>query len=150
RSVDCRGRDSPDRINRLEPHVSRAGTVIDDAVRRLIDVGDDDERRRILDRWIRDAEALDELALLKDESERLLTIDPRASLGLARALVLGANLVGRADLGALGMLAMGDALRALGQCQDALEAFDGAARTFDELGDEVGWARTRTGRLFAL
>jgi CHAT domain-containing protein/tetratricopeptide (TPR) repeat protein len=116
----------------------------------LADVEDDAERRRILVDWLSETDAVDGLARLKDESERQLTLDPRAALRLARSLVQGAELAERAGLRALGLLATGDALRALGQCQEALEAFDAAARTFLAVGDEVGWARTRTSRLWTL
>jgi CHAT domain-containing protein/tetratricopeptide (TPR) repeat protein len=117
---------------------------------RLADVDDDGERRQILAAWLGEGTPVDELPRLKDESERQLTLDPRAALRLAESLVAGAELAERPELRALGLLATGDALRALGNCQDALAAFDAAAHAFLALCDDVGWARTRIGRLWAL
>ncbi len=48
---------------------------------------------------------------------------------------------------ALGLMKRGDSLRFLGQLAAAWQAFDEAGAVFLEAGDEVGWARTRIGRL---
>ncbi len=130
--------------------MSRVGAIGEDVFRRLIESASDDERRSLLRSLVSGADAAEWLSQLKDESERYLTIDPRASLRLAESLIVGAELVDRPEHRAIGLLATGDALRALDRCLDALGAFDAAASVFQSLDDEVGWARSRIGRLWAL
>ena len=48
---------------------------------------------------------------------------------------------------ALGLMARGDALRRLDRDQDAVPFFDAAGEEFLAMQDEVGWARTRIGRI---
>jgi CHAT domain-containing protein len=48
---------------------------------------------------------------------------------------------------ALGRMAYGDAIKFLGQLAEAWQALEEAGQMFLEVEDEVGWARTRIGRL---
>lgn len=89
------------------------------------------------------------LTALKDESERLLVIDSGAAERLATALVSGAEAARLPRFGALGLMALGDAKRAQGHFPEAIELYDRAAWACRELGDEVGWARSRIGFVFA-
>ena len=50
---------------------------------------------------------------------------------------------------ALGLMTRGDALRRMDRDQEALPFLDAAGAEFLEMGDEVGWARTRIGRVSA-
>lgn len=101
--------------------------------------------RRCLDRF--DPDRL--LTHLKAESERLFATDARATLRLAEALALAAELAGRPRHQALGLLARADALRILGRYQESLDLYEAARRVFRDLGDEVGWARTYTGWVYS-
>lgn len=91
----------------------------------------------------------DLLALLKAESERYLTVDPHVALRLAEALIALSEQADRPNHAALGWMAKGDALRALGHYTESRDCLDDAGRAFLMLGDEVGWARTRIGWLFS-
>jgi CHAT domain-containing protein len=85
---------------------------------------------------------------LKQEADRFWLIDPNRSLELANRIIA----IGRARADtrqtALGLMARGDALKFLGQMQEAWEVIDRAGYLFQTSGDEVGWARTRIGRLY--
>lgn len=127
---------------------SPAGRVsLDEVVRRLLELDDEAERRRLLALALQgvDAEAL--LTALKSEAERYVAVDPNCSLRLADAQLFAADLAGRPDHGAVGLMAKADALRYLGRYAESLPFFEGAARAFQAQGDEVGWARTRIGWL---
>ena len=90
------------------------------------------------------------LERLKAESERRWASDPHASLRLAEALIVGARWAAQPRHEALGLMAKADALRFLGRYAESLELFEAAARRFQQLGDEVGWARTRIGGLVSM
>lgn len=84
---------------------------------------------------------------LKQEADRHWGIDPLRSLEFAeRIRAIG---LARGDMrqAALGLMARGDALKLIGQTSEAWEALGQAGKLFNEAGDEVGWARTRIGRL---
>ena len=49
---------------------------------------------------------------------------------------------------ALGLMASGDALKLLGRTQEAWQALDEAGEMYRAAGDEIGWGRTRIGRLY--
>lgn len=123
--------------------------ALDIAVHRLAELDDAAARRdfvlRCLDRF--DSDGL--LTHLKAASERFFATDAHATLRLAEALVLAAELAGRPRHQALGLLARADALRILGRYQESLELYEAARRVFRELGDEVGWARTYTGWVYS-
>jgi CHAT domain-containing protein len=85
---------------------------------------------------------------LKDESERFLTVDPRIALRLAEALITAADQLDRPDHRAFGLMAKGDALRALGRYEESRASFADAQRDFLTRHNRVGWARAQTGLLF--
>ena len=101
--------------------------------------------------WLDSHDVVDEpfLRSLKDESERLLVIDTSAAEALATALVVAASRLESPYFQALGWMAQGDVRRAQGRYAEAVELMDAAAQTFRALGDEVGWARSRIGWVFA-
>jgi tetratricopeptide (TPR) repeat protein len=107
----------------------------------------------LLRRWLADhAESLandDDLLRLKDESERLLVIDLSAAELLADALVSAATRYDNTHHTAFGLIAQGDVRRAEGRYAEAVELLDAAGEAFLSLHDEIGWARSRTGWVFA-
>lgn len=92
-------------------------------------------------------EAATLVAQLKAEADRHWMINARRSLELAELIVQIGEARGERQHVALGMMARGDALKLLGRAAEAWEALDEAGRRFEALGDDVGWARTRIGRL---
>lgn len=86
--------------------------------------------------------------LLKKEADRYWAIDPNISLKYAdRIVAIGRAKNDKSQL-ALGLMARGDALKFLGDLQEAWETLEQAGNIYQTNGDEVGWARTRIGRLF--
>ena len=83
--------------------------------------------------------------LIKDEALRQQNIAPFISLKLAELLIFFGNYFHHAPSHALGHIAKGDGLRNIGYHQAALEFLDAAGMEFLQLGDEVGWARSRIG-----
>lgn len=79
---------------------------------------------------------------LKAEAERQLNIDSEKSLSIADQICALAR---AGSIHALGLLARADALRELGHYAEAAQAYEDAAHGFREVGDAVGWARTRIG-----
>lgn len=84
---------------------------------------------------------------LKQEADRYWDINPHRSLQFADRIVAIAQARGDARQIALGLMARGDALKFLGSTTEAWKALDQAGQMFQAAGDEVGWARTRIGRL---
>ena len=124
--------------------------MLDDVVGRLLEPTDEKERGRRLRAALAACRADELLGCLKAESERLLFVDAHDALRLAQALVQGALLTGEPGHLALGLMATADAQRALGRNAEAVALFDEAAAHFLQLGDEVGWARTRTGWVWSM
>lgn len=95
-----------------------------------------------------DADAAALVEYLKAEADRHWWINAHSSLELAELI----ERIGRErnDLRqvALGTMACGDALKHLGRLDQAWARLDEAGRTFLAAGDEIGWARTRIGRLY--
>ncbi|TMB86240.1 MAG: CHAT domain-containing protein [Chloroflexi bacterium] len=87
--------------------------------------------------------------LIKREADRQWNKDAEVSFNLAGYLLAIGDLVHNKAYHALGLMARGDALRRIDRDQDALPFFDAAGEEFLEIGDEVGWARTRIGRVSA-
>jgi len=81
--------------------------------------------------------------LLADEALNQLYTNPAVSLKLAELLIFFGEYVSQPSSHALGLKAKGDALRAIGLYQVAMECLDGAGDEFLSLGDEVNWARSR-------
>src|SRR5207248_4906243 len=87
--------------------------------------------------------------LIKREADRQWNKDAEVSFTLAGYLLAIGDLVHNKAYHALGLMSRGDALRRMDRDQDALPFFDAAGDEFQEIGDEVGWARTRIGRVSA-
>jgi CHAT domain-containing protein len=94
----------------------------------------DDEAARMVDEW-------------KAEADRHYWINANRSLELAEQIVRLGRERGVARYTALGLMTRGDAMKFLGRTADAWAALGEAGDLFQECGDEVGWARTRIGRL---
>jgi CHAT domain-containing protein len=94
--------------------------------------------------------ALDKLVdLLKNEADHSWNTDVQQSFVLAGYLLFIGDLTHNKFYHALGLMARGDALRRMDCDQEALPFLDAAGEEFLALGDEVGWARTRIGRISA-
>ncbi|HEY0739195.1 MAG TPA: CHAT domain-containing tetratricopeptide repeat protein [Herpetosiphonaceae bacterium] len=94
-----------------------------------------------------DPVAAEVVSRLKQEADRHFAINVNRSLEIAETIVqIGEK---RNDLSqmALGMMARGDALRLLGRSEEAWTALEHAGTLYQRAGDEIGWARTRIGRL---
>lgn len=84
---------------------------------------------------------------LKSEADRHWRIDPAVSLGYADTLItIGEHTQTPATV-ALGLMAKGDAFRYLDQLEEAWEVLEQAGELYRSIDDQVGWARTRIGRL---
>jgi len=87
--------------------------------------------------------------LVKREADRQWNRDAHVSYILAGYVLLIGEVVRNKSYHALGLMARGDALRRMDRDEDALPFFDASGEEFLEVGDEVGWARTRIGRISA-
>src|SRR5512145_3113698 len=85
---------------------------------------------------------------LKQEADRYWYIDYHRSLEFADRIVIIGEKRGDAHQTALGLMARGDALKLLDRAAEAWKTLDEAGRLFQTIGDEVGWARTRIGRVY--
>ena len=85
---------------------------------------------------------------LKLEADRYWAIDPNHSVKLAGLIQAIGRVRGNQSQVALGLMAEGDALKFLGRYTEAWEKLAQAGQHFQATGDEVGWARTRIGRLY--
>src|SRR5205814_2700280 len=97
-----------------------------------------------------DSASIDMLVeLIKREADRQWIKDSQVSFVMAGYLLYVGDLLRDKYVHALGLMTRGDALRRMDRDQDALPFFDAAGEEFLEIGDEVGWARTRIGRVSA-
>jgi CHAT domain-containing protein len=85
---------------------------------------------------------------LKSEADRHWSINANRSLEYANRIILIGKARGDARQTALGTMSKGDALMMLGKIHDAWAMLEQAGNMFEAAGDEVGWARTRIGRLY--
>lgn len=113
----------------------------DVAIHRLIELDDESECRQWIARCLDDCDVDALLPFFKEESMRYLYIDPRLSLRIGEALIYASALAARPEYHALGLLATGDAYRALGRFAESVTAIEAAGDEYLALGDEVGWAR---------
>jgi tetratricopeptide (TPR) repeat protein len=95
-----------------------------------------------------DTEAAALVECLKSEADRHWWINANDSLVFADLIIRIGRLRGDTWQVALGTMARGDALKLLGRLDEGWELLGQAGDLFLECGDEVGWARTRVGRLF--
>jgi CHAT domain-containing protein len=79
---------------------------------------------------------------MAEEALRVL-YTPFLSLKLAELLIFYGELTGHLHSHALGLKAKGNALQQIGHYQAAMDALDIAGEEFLQLGDQVGWARSR-------
>jgi CHAT domain-containing protein len=89
------------------------------------------------------------LETLKDESARHLAIDTAVAEQLADLLVLAAEQLDHPRFRALGSMAQGDVRGAQGCYPEAIALYEAGGQACLALGDEVGWARSRIGWVFA-
>ena len=73
--------------------------------------------------------------------------DARVSLLIAQSIIAIGELIEDSSYIAMGKMAAGDALRFLNRIREAHETLEEAGNIFKKNGDEIGWARTRIGRL---
>ncbi len=118
--------------------------MTDDLLSRLVA---DPDALLSLDEPLRDEVAQPLVAHLKSEADRHWWVDARRSLDLANLIVLVGERRGDRSQIALGLMARGDALKFLGEIERAWDVLDEAGAMFRAAGDEVGWGRTRIGRL---
>ncbi len=86
---------------------------------------------------------------IKREADRSWAKESEVSFILAGHLLFIGEVIRSKYAHALGLMARGDALRRMDRDQEALPFLDAAGAEFLEIGDEVGWARTRIGRVSA-
>jgi tetratricopeptide (TPR) repeat protein len=84
---------------------------------------------------------------LKAETDRHRRIDPNISLRCADTIIQIGNVVDALPTVALGTMARGDTLLMLHRTDEAWQTLGLAGELYQEVGDEVGWGRTRIGRL---
>src|SRR6266516_7459705 len=87
--------------------------------------------------------------LIKREADRQWAKESGLSFVLAGYLLFIGEAIQSKYAHALGLMTRGDALRRMDRDQEALPFLDAAGAEFLEIGDEVGWARTRIGRISA-
>ncbi|MCL4248742.1 MAG: CHAT domain-containing protein [Anaerolineae bacterium] len=83
----------------------------------------------------------------KAEADRHWWIDPRASLCFAAANVQLGDALRQPAITALGAMSRGDALKLLNRRFEAWTTLEQAGELYLSAGDEIGWARTRIGKL---
>ncbi len=127
------------------PSDTDARFTLDAAVHLLLELDDESTRRRWIERCVARFPSAELLPFLVAESERLLNADPHGKLRIAESLIVASELGAHTDFLALGRMATGDAFRVLGRYRESVDAMEEAGRLFLSIGDEVGWARTRTG-----
>jgi CHAT domain-containing protein len=112
----------------------------------------EEEGRHMLTLWLPtfDDAAVNKLVeLIKREADHQWTRDSQISFMMAGHLLFIGDLLQNKYVHALGLMTRGDALRRMDRDQDALPFLDAAGGEFLAIGDEVGWARTRIGRVSA-
>jgi CHAT domain-containing protein/tetratricopeptide (TPR) repeat protein len=102
----------------------------------------------VLAKSLDDAQATELTNHLKAEADRHWWINANRSLELADLILRIGHARGDTCQMALGTMARGDALKLLGHTEAAWDTLGDAGDLFQQCGDEVGWARTRIGRLF--
>src|SRR5579864_2005175 len=89
------------------------------------------------------------IELLKREADRRWSDDSRLSNTLAGHLLSIGDITRNRYAHAMGLMTRGESLRRMERDKEAIEYLDAAAQEFLDVGDEVGWARTRIGRVNA-
>ncbi len=86
---------------------------------------------------------------IKHEADKRWKDETHLAYQLAGHLLSIGDLTGSRYAHALGLMTRGEALRRLGRNTEAIKFLDAAGKEFLSVGDEVGWARTRIGRVSA-
>src|SRR5689334_20211237 len=122
-----------------------------DLLKRLRDVSEDQGRALLsMQVPVFSDVAVDRLFhLIKKEADRCWIADASLSFKLSGYLLAISDLTRNKGYRALGLATRADALRRLDRYQEAVPFFDAAGEEYAELGDEVGWARSRVGRISA-
>jgi CHAT domain-containing protein len=89
----------------------------------------------------------DALHLFKAQADQHWGVDARVSLIVGQTMIAVGTALHDTAWIALGRMAYGDALRFLNRIAEAHQALHEAGETFRAIGDDIGWARTRIGRL---
>ncbi|HVB72192.1 MAG TPA: CHAT domain-containing tetratricopeptide repeat protein [Ktedonobacteraceae bacterium] len=89
------------------------------------------------------------IELIKREADSRWTNEAHLAYLLAGHLLSVGKLLDSRYAHALGLMARGDALRRMDRDREAIKLLDAAGEEFLSVGDEVGWARTRIGRISA-
>jgi CHAT domain-containing protein len=89
------------------------------------------------------------IELIKREADHQWARESGVSFVLAGHLLCIGEVIQSKYVHAMGLMARGDALRRMDRDQEALPFLDAAGEEFLEISDEVGWARTRIGRVSA-
>lgn len=84
---------------------------------------------------------------LKGEADRCWGVNANFSLEIATWIIRIGQARSDQGMTALGMMAHGDALKFIGHLPQAWDELELAGRLYRAANDEVGWARTRIGRL---
>lgn len=84
---------------------------------------------------------------LKDEVDRNWSLDLDRAFELASRIVTIGHIRKDIRQEALGIMAQGDILKYQDHFEDAWNKLDEAGKMFETSGDDVGWARTRIGRI---
>ncbi|HKF38471.1 MAG TPA: CHAT domain-containing protein [Ktedonobacteraceae bacterium] len=113
---------------------------------------DDKQGQRLLQTYLPafDDASIDLLVkLLKREADNQWATESGRSFLLAGHLLFIGDVIKSKYVHALGLMTRGDALRRMEHYREALPFLDAAGEEFLEIDDEVGWARTRIGRVSA-
>ncbi len=89
------------------------------------------------------------MELVKREADRRWPKETALSYTLAGHLLSIGELSRSRYARALGLMVRGDSLRRMDRDAEAIDFLDSAGEAFLSIGDEVGWARTRIGRVSA-
>src|SRR5689334_22350123 len=85
---------------------------------------------------------------LRHEALRYLDIDAARSIEFADRIIAIGKARNDVVQTAIGWMARGNALRLLGKMEEAWQTLEFAGDTFQSVGDKMGWAETRIGRLY--
>ncbi len=103
---------------------------------------------QVLSKPLPDGLAWEIIDHLKREADRQWATDAKRSLEFANRIITIGNARNDTAQAALGWMARGDALRFSGQMEESWNTLEQAGNMFEAVGNELGWARTRIGRLY--
>jgi tetratricopeptide (TPR) repeat protein len=112
----------------------------------LQDIDDFDQNVRLLRAWSHD-EVIDYVERRKAVADAHWNSNPETSLEYANEIIGIGCLLGETGILALGLMARGDAVKLKGRHEEAWDTLGLAGDYYHTIGDEIGWGRTRIGRL---